>query len=70
MTLANLGILCAETAREKEAIDYYKQALQVFEQSLPASHPWIVKILRLCSKLLFQLNRDDEAQLLLKRIES
>lgn len=69
MTLANLGILCAETARENEAIDYYKQALQVFEESLPANHPWVIKILRLYSRLLVQLNRNDEAQLLLKRIE-
>lgn len=68
MTLANLGILCAETAREMEAVDYYKKAIAVFDLSLANDHPWVIKTIRMYSNLLFQLNRNEEAQTLLNRI--
>ncbi|MBK7996329.1 MAG: tetratricopeptide repeat protein [Blastocatellia bacterium] len=68
MTLANLGILCAETAREMEAVDYYKRAIAVFDLSLANDHPWVIKTIRMYSNLLFQLNRNEEAQTLLNRI--
>lgn len=68
MTLANLGILCAETAREMEAVDYYKKAIAVFDLSLANDHPWVIKTIRMYSNLLFQLNKNEEAQTLLSRI--
>ncbi len=68
MTLANLGILCAETAREMEAVDYYKKAIAVFDLSLANDHPWVIKTIRMYSNLLLQLNKNEEAQTLLNRI--
>lgn len=54
--------------KESQALDYFKQALSIYDTVLPSNHPFIIKLLTAYSKLLLKLNRNDEANSLLDRL--
>ena len=70
MTLESLGHLYRTINQELEAIDYYKQALDIYDKVFPPNHPQTIKLLHAYSQLLIDLNKPDEAQPLLDRLAS
>ncbi|KAF0250040.1 MAG: hypothetical protein FD167_551 [bacterium] len=52
------------------AAEYYKEALAIYDQFLLPNHSTIIKLLMAYSNLLLKLNRSDEAQCLLNRLDS
>jgi tetratricopeptide (TPR) repeat protein len=53
-----------------QALDWYRQSLAIFEQSLPADHPNLAVVRNNYARLFDQLGRTDEATTLRAQAEA
>lgn len=69
-TLENLGNICCADNNEMQAADYYQQALDIYNQFLPAKTPILIQLLEKYIPLLRKLGRDKQAQELQKMLQT